>query len=122
MVQFLIERYKLSDSAILQAFENIPRHLFVPDNLRRMSYRLSYLPLGEGQVLPEPGLLATILSSLNILPTDTVLIAGTGTPYTAALISTLASELYVIEGKNGQYESGLKQFQALELSNITSFI
>ena len=118
MVQLLRTRYNLDNPELLTAFEAIPRHLFVPDNLLRMAYRMSYLPLGDGQVLPEPGLLAAILSSLKVAPVDRVLIAGASTPYTAALISSLASQVFVIEGIREQYETGLNQFRSLGLDNI----
>jgi protein-L-isoaspartate(D-aspartate) O-methyltransferase len=119
MVTFLIERHNLTDEALQEAFSVIPRHLFVPENLQRMAYRLSYLPLGGGQVLAEPSLLAAILSSLGIASSDKVLIAGASTPYTAALTSTLASQVYVIEGIPDQYTSGTAAFRDLGLTNIS---
>jgi len=119
MAEGIRRELKLEKPLIIEAFDSVPRHLFVPEHLEKLAYEYSYLPLGSGQVLPEPFLLARIIDYCDIQSYDRVLIIGESTPYAAALVSNLAEEVYVIEGEQEQYEKGSRLFAKLGYTNIS---
>ena len=93
MIQRLTREFEVTDQTVLRAMEEVPRHLFLPASLQRMAYELSYIPLGNGQVLPEPELLARLLINLDLNRESRILIAGNSTAYTAALIANIAQDV-----------------------------
>lgn len=87
----------VSDSRVLSAFRRVPRHLFVPEAERRLAYRDCALPIGFGQTISQPSMIAIMLSALDVQPSDRVLEIGGGSGYAAALLAELAAEVYTLE-------------------------
>lgn len=97
MVQRQLEARGVSDPAVLKAMRNVPRHLFVPEAQRNNAYQDSPLPIGEGQTISQPYIVAYMSELLNLEPGDKVLEIGTGSGYQAAVLSELTSNVYSIE-------------------------
>jgi protein-L-isoaspartate(D-aspartate) O-methyltransferase len=97
MVRDQIEREGISDSRVLSAMREVPRHLFVPPEYRPMAYESRPLPIGEGQTISQPYVVAFMTEILRLKPGDRVLEVGTGSGYQAAIAAKLAGEVYTVE-------------------------
>ena len=82
---------------VMQAMNTVPRHEFVPDKLRFMAYQNRPLPIGYGQTISQPYIVALMTDLLQPLPGQRVLEIGTGSGYQAAVLSKLVSQVYSIE-------------------------
>jgi protein-L-isoaspartate(D-aspartate) O-methyltransferase len=82
---------------VLEATRNVPRHLFVPHQLWDQAYTDSPLPIGMGQTISQPFIVAYMTQAANLQPSDKVLEIGTGCGYAAAIASTVSSEVYTVE-------------------------
>ena len=87
----------MRDPRLLAAFRRVPRHRFVPEGERRVSYRDSALPIGFEQTISQPSMLAIMLGALALESDDRVLEIGGGSGYAAALLAELAAEVYSVE-------------------------
>ena len=87
----------VTDPAVLAAMAAVPRHLFVPENERSGAYDDQPLPIGAGQTISQPYIVALMSSLLGLKPDSRVLEVGTGSGYQAAVLSRLAREVYTIE-------------------------
>ncbi|MCM8787076.1 MAG: protein-L-isoaspartate(D-aspartate) O-methyltransferase [Candidatus Omnitrophica bacterium] len=87
----------IKDKRILEAFRNVPRHLFVPESQLRFSYIDSPLPIGEGQTISQPYIVALMSWLLDVQPSQKVLEIGTGSGYQAAILAYLGTKVYSIE-------------------------
>ena len=85
------------DREVLAAMRRVPRHLFVPEDVRALAYRNSALPIGHGQTISQPYIVALMTHLLDLRPEHRVLEVGTGSGYQAALLSLLASDVRSIE-------------------------
>jgi protein-L-isoaspartate(D-aspartate) O-methyltransferase len=97
MVKEQIEHRGIHDERVLEALLKVKRHLFVPEAYRDLAYQDRPLPIGEGQTISQPYIVALMTSHLNITPEDRVLEIGTGSGYQAAVLAELAQEVYTIE-------------------------
>lgn len=97
MVREQIARRGLTNPRLLDAFRRVPRHRFVPPEVRHESYRDGPLPIGGGQTISQPYIVALMTSLLNLDGTQRVLEIGTGSGYQAAVLSVLAKEVCSIE-------------------------
>ncbi len=88
---------EISDPAVLAAVAAVPRHLFVPEEERGRAYADQALPIGSGQTISQPYIVALMTSLLGLKPGARVLEVGTGSGYQAAVLSHLAGEVYTIE-------------------------
>ncbi len=99
--QTLVERDVVSagvkDPAVLAAMLRVPRHVFVPEPLRRQAYDDHPLPIGHGQTISQPSLVALMTEMLGLTPRSRVLEIGTGSGYQAAVLAEVAGEVYSIE-------------------------
>jgi len=96
----LLERLRLngiSDMAVLRAFAQTPRHLFVPDAFRNRAYEDVSLPIGNGQTISQPTTQARYLEALQLNGRERVLEVGTGSGYQAALLCQLARQVVSVE-------------------------
>jgi len=82
---------------VLAAFDDVPRHLFVPDTLVMYAYADEALPIGHGQTISQPFIVALMTELADVLPGDVVLEIGTGSGYQAAILSRLAREVHSVE-------------------------
>jgi protein-L-isoaspartate(D-aspartate) O-methyltransferase len=87
----------ISDLAVLRAFEQTPRHLFVPSGVRHRAYEDSALPIGSGQTISQPSVHARYLQLLQLRGNETVLEVGTGSGYQTVLLAHLAARVFSIE-------------------------
>jgi protein-L-isoaspartate(D-aspartate) O-methyltransferase len=87
----------IQNRRVLDAMAKVPRHEFVPRALWNLAYRDEPLPIGQGQTISEPFIVAFMTEQLDPKPTDRVLEIGTGSGYQAAVLSQLVAEVYTIE-------------------------
>jgi len=97
MVDSLLVGHGITDEKVLAVMRTVPRHLFVSQAQQRFAYRTGNLPIGNGQVIGHPYLVAFMTQALQVKPTDTVLEIGTGSGYQAAVLSKLVKQVYSIE-------------------------
>jgi protein-L-isoaspartate(D-aspartate) O-methyltransferase len=87
----------VDDDRVLEAMEHVPRELFVPEELRDHAYDDAALPIGAGQTISQPYMVARICEALALRGNERVLDVGTGSGYQAAVLAELAAEVYTIE-------------------------
>jgi protein-L-isoaspartate(D-aspartate) O-methyltransferase len=87
----------IGDERVLQAMLRLARHEFVPEAYRAQAYEDHPLPIGEGQTISQPFMVAIMLQALSLQPTDTVLEVGAGSGYATALLAELAARVFAIE-------------------------
>jgi len=97
MVRLQIERRGVRNAAVLRAMREVERHLFVPESLRRSAYKDHPLPIGHGQTISQPYIVAAMTEMLDPRPPDKVLEIGTGSGYQAAVLAKLVRRVYTIE-------------------------
>ncbi len=97
MVERQLRRRGIKDEHVLAAMERVPRHLFVPEQLRHLAYEDGALPIGYGQTISQPFIVATICELLDLSGDECVLDVGTGSGYQAAVLAELADEVVTIE-------------------------
>jgi protein-L-isoaspartate(D-aspartate) O-methyltransferase len=97
MVDHQIRRRGINDPRVLAALEGVPRHLFVPAAAREAAYDDSPLPIGGGQTISQPYIVALMTSALELGPSEQVLEVGTGSGYQSAVLACLAQQIHTIE-------------------------
>ena len=97
MVERQLTQRGITDERVLQAMREVPRHRFVPEDAWDMAYRDSPLPIGYGQTISQPYIVAYMTQMLDLTPAGRVLEVGTGSGYQAAILSRLAQQVYTIE-------------------------
>jgi protein-L-isoaspartate(D-aspartate) O-methyltransferase len=97
MVEQQLRRRGIEDERVLAAMERVPRELFVPEGVRAYSYDDGALPIGEGQTISQPFVVATICSLLSLRGHERVLDVGSGSGYQAAVLAELAGEVVTVE-------------------------
>jgi protein-L-isoaspartate(D-aspartate) O-methyltransferase len=97
MVERQLRRRGISDERVLAAMGNVPRELFVPENVQAYAYEDGALPIGHGQTISQPFIVGTICALLELSGDERVLDVGTGSGYQAAVLAELAAEVVTIE-------------------------
>jgi protein-L-isoaspartate(D-aspartate) O-methyltransferase len=97
MVETQIKARGVLDEKVLEAMLKVPRHLFVPENMRSYAYGDEPLPIGEGQTISQPYIVAYMTEILELRGEERVLEVGTGSGYQTAVLATLAKEVYTVE-------------------------
>jgi protein-L-isoaspartate(D-aspartate) O-methyltransferase len=97
MVEWQLRRRGIDDERVLAAMGRVPRELFVPSELREDAYSDAALPIGGGQSISQPYMVALICEQLALRGTERVLDVGTGSGYQAAVLAELAGEVHTIE-------------------------
>jgi len=97
MVSEQIVKRGVSDASVIQSMRSVPRHLFVPESHRARAYHDTPLPIGYGQTISQPYIVAFMTEILEVKREDTILEVGTGSGYQAAVLAPLADSIYTIE-------------------------
>ena len=97
MVAGQIASRGVSDSLVLAAMRSVPRHLFVPESLRSQAHGDSPLPIGHGQTISQPYIVALMTEALGVREGDKVFEVGTGSGYQAAVLAEMGVEVYTME-------------------------
>jgi protein-L-isoaspartate(D-aspartate) O-methyltransferase len=118
MVEFQIAARDVTDERVLSAMREIPRHLFVPEPYRSAAYQDSPLPIGQGQTISQPYIVAKMTELLAVSPEDTVLEIGTGSGYQAAILGKLAREVITLERIPEVAGMAMKNLESLGISNV----
>ena len=113
MVLSQIRSRGISDKKVLNAMSEVPRHVFVPENLMFRAYSDHPLPIGEGQTISQPYIVALMTESLELNGYERVLEIGTGSGYQAAILANIAKEVYTIEIKEKLYKKASRVLESL---------
>jgi protein-L-isoaspartate(D-aspartate) O-methyltransferase len=118
MIEKQLRRRGVRNEAVLSAMLAVPRHEFVPVELRAQAYDDVPLPIGSGQTISQPYIVAAMTAALNLQPTDRVLEVGTGCGYQAAVLSRLAKEVFTIERRPELASGASERLARLGYSNV----
>lgn len=119
MVREQIVARGIKDQKVIQAMLDVPRHLFVPENQERMAYEDRPLPIGEGQTISQPYIVALMTETLDLDENMSVLEIGTGSGYQAAILSEIVKEVYTIEIIESLAIKAKNILEALNYNNIS---
>lgn len=109
----------ITDLAVLRAFDEVPRHLFVPSGVRHRSYEDSSLPIGNGQTISQPSVHARYLQELRLRGRERVLEIGTGSAYQTVLLSRLVEQVFSIERVGALIDRSREVIQRLAARNVS---
>jgi protein-L-isoaspartate(D-aspartate) O-methyltransferase len=118
MVSRQIERRGVHDERLLEAFRNVPRHLFVPKNQRHNAYDDYPLRIGLGQTISQPYIVALMTNLLGLKGDENVLEVGTGSGYQAAILAKMADTVHTVERFSELAERAGEQLEALAFNNV----
>ena len=107
------------DPRVLEAMRQVPRHCFVPPEYAAMAYSDGPLPIGQGQTISQPYIVALMSEMMELQGDETVLEIGTGSGYQAAVLAQLAKIVHTIERHAALAEHAKQLLQALEVRNVT---
>jgi protein-L-isoaspartate(D-aspartate) O-methyltransferase len=119
MVRTQIEARGVRDARVLAALRAVPRHRFVPEDVRHRAYEDSALPIGFGQTISQPYVVAAMTEALRPAAGDRVLEVGTGSGYQAAVLARLVEHVFTIEIVPELAESARRRLGALGVANVT---
>ncbi|MCF8496314.1 MAG: protein-L-isoaspartate(D-aspartate) O-methyltransferase [Alphaproteobacteria bacterium] len=115
-----LRRMGIADSRVLGAMEKVPRDAFVGPELKHQAWEDTALPIGRGQTISQPYIVALMTQALELKGRETVLEIGTGCGYQTAILAHLCRRIYTIERHKPLLEDAEKRFEALRLRNITA--
>lgn len=115
-----LRRNGIMSQAVLTALEQTPRELFVPETFRRHAYDDSALPIGRGQTISQPLVVAMMTEALDLNRRCKVLEVGTGSGYQAAVLSRLSRRVYTVERHKPLLREAESLFRHLDLHNIVT--
>jgi protein-L-isoaspartate(D-aspartate) O-methyltransferase len=118
MVQRQLRERDITDARVLAAMERVPRELFVPPDLRDHAYDDAALPIGAGQTISQPYMVARICEALGLKGTERVLDVGTGSGYQAAVLAELTREVDTIERIPALAETARANLAAVGYTNV----
>ncbi len=118
MVEHDIQGRGIKDQRVLDAMRKVPRHLLVAEKFRGEAYDDHPLPIGEGQTISQPYVVALMTEALKLKPGDRVLEIGTGSGYQAAVLAEIVKDVYTIEIRQSLAEQATMRLKALRYTNI----
>lgn len=119
LVHSAVVEQGIEDRETVEAMRNVPRHEFVPKEHRDRAYRNTPLPIGHGQTISQPYVVAYMTAALDLEPSDTVLEVGTGSGYQAAVLAEIVDHVYTIEIIDSLAESARERLRRLGYENVT---
>jgi len=118
MVSSQIRRRGISDKKVLTAMTEVPRHRFVPENLVSQAYADHPLPIGQGQTISQPYIVALMTESLGLKGYEQTLEIGTGSGYQAAILANITKEVYTIEIKEQLYKTASQTLRSMGYTDV----
>lgn len=118
MVSEQIEQRLVKDSSVLESMKKVKRHLFVPQDLRKYAYEDRPLPIGYGQTISQPYIVALMTELLKLEKKSKVLEVGTGSGYQAAVLSEIIEDVYTIEIIQKLYERAAEKLKDAGYKNV----
>jgi protein-L-isoaspartate(D-aspartate) O-methyltransferase len=118
MVDIQITRRGVRDSYVLEAVRRVPREAFVAPGYEEFAYEDVPLPIGEGQTISQPYIVALMIEAAEVKPGDSVLEVGAGSGYAAAVMAQIADRVYAIERLPSLANSARQRFKNLGYDNI----
>lgn len=115
-----LRRHGVTDTRVLSAIERVPREEFTPPSFRDQAYEDTALPIGHGQTLSQPTVVALMSQALELGPRMKVLEVGTGSGYQAAILAQLGRRVYTVERHKPLLDEAEAKFKKLRLHNITT--
>jgi protein-L-isoaspartate(D-aspartate) O-methyltransferase len=122
MVLSQLARRGIDDERVLGAMAQVPRHLFVPEEVRAHAYQDRALPIEEQQTISQPFIVALMAQALALDGTERVLEIGTGSGYAAAVLSQLAAEVYTVERWPSLAETAEHRLHDLGYGNVHVYV
>ena len=119
MVKNQLEKRGIQNEGVLRVMRKTPRHLFVPENLKDVAYEDGPLPIGKGQTISQPYIVALMTELLELNGNERILEIGTGSGYQAAILSPLVKEVYSIEIVKSLAEKAGKKLKKMQYHNVT---
>ncbi len=114
-----LEAREIEDPRVLAAMRTVPRHRFVPPDLRANAYEDRPLMIGSNQTISQPYIVAYMTQLLHLSGDETVLEIGTGSGYQAAVLAQLCAHVYTIERHTSLAESAVQTLRELHIENVT---
>lgn len=118
MVREQIASRGITDPAVLSAMRKVPRHLFVEEALRSQAYEDHPLPIGYGQTISQPFIVALMTAVLDVRPGMRVLEIGTGSGYQAAILAEMGAEVYSVERVQPLYSAALNRLNRMRYFSV----
>ncbi|MDR2338713.1 MAG: protein-L-isoaspartate(D-aspartate) O-methyltransferase [Deltaproteobacteria bacterium] len=118
MVETQLAARDIADPRVLDAMRQVPRHLFVDEGLLDRAYWDGPLPIGHGQTISQPYIVALMTQALGLRGTERVLEVGFGCGYQTAVLARLASEVYAVERIAALFEKGRANLRAQGIENV----
>lgn len=112
----------IRDLAVLRAFDEVPRHLFVPTGVRHRAYEDAALPIGSGQTISQPSIHALYLDVLKLTGRERVLEIGTGSGFQTALLARLAAQVFTIERVVALMDRAKDVLRAQQVNNVSFLV
>lgn len=112
----------IRDLGVLRAFDEVPRHLFVPTGVRHRAYEDAALPIGSGQTISQPSIHALYLDVLRLTGKERVLEIGTGSGFQTALLARLAAQVFTIERVSALMDRAKEVLRALHVNNVSYLV
>ncbi|GAB5045852.1 protein-L-isoaspartate(D-aspartate) O-methyltransferase [Thermodesulfovibrio sp. TK110] len=122
MVETQIIERGIRDKRVIEVMKKIPRHLFVPEDIIDSAYDDRALPIGHGQTISQPYIVALMTELLELKGDEKVLEIGTGSGYQAAILAELAREVHTVERVEPLATAAKKRFENLGIQNIRVYI
>ncbi|MWN76601.1 protein-L-isoaspartate(D-aspartate) O-methyltransferase [Labilibaculum sp. A4] len=120
VIEQIIKR-GVNDALVIRAMEKVERHLFVPASLKRFAYQDRPLPIGEGQTISQPYIVAYMTQLLELSSKSRVLEIGTGSGYQAAILGEICAEVYSIEIVESLQKRASFVLDSLKYENVKTF-
>jgi protein-L-isoaspartate(D-aspartate) O-methyltransferase len=118
MIETQLRRRGIHETCVLAAMGTVPRHEFVPPDFRKRAYEDAPLPIGDGQTISQPYIVAAMTMALRLRNGDRALEIGTGCGYQAAVLASLAKEVFTIEYRSELATSAAQRLARLGYTNV----
>lgn len=118
MVDAQIARRGIANWRVLDAMRKVPREKFVGDGFEELAYEDAALPIGEGQTISQPFVVARMIDAAGLGPADRVLEVGTGSGYAAAVMAQIAAEVFTVERHAALAKAARRRLKTLGLDNV----